>query len=72
MMVQRMVRKNFLKSGEQWHRLRRELVESLLLEVAENCRDVAVRDMVEMGWWLGYVILVVFSKMILNDSMMTA
>jgi len=57
-----------------WHRLRGEMMESVLLEVVMNCRDVALRDVVSgrggMGWQLASVILVVFSNR--NDSMMTA
>jgi len=49
-----------------WHRLPREAVESLSLEVLKKCGDVALRDMVS-GHGLGsdLVILEVFSN--LND-----
>ena len=30
----------------QWHRLPREVVDSLSLEVLKNCGDVALRDVV--------------------------
>ena len=29
-----------------WHRLHEEMMESVLLEVIMNCRDVALRDVV--------------------------
>ena len=60
------IRKHFFSEGVvvQWHRLPREVVDSLSLEVLKNCRDVALRDVVsehgggELG--LGFMILVVF------------
>ena len=55
----------------QWHRLHREVVESLSLEVFQSRVDVALRTwsvgMVGMGWRLDQVILEVFSS--LNDSL---
>ena len=54
----------------QWHRLYREVVQSLSLEVFQSRVDVALRTrsmgMVGMRWQLDQVILVVFSN--LNDS----
>ena len=40
------IRKNFISEGAvlQWHRLRREVVESQSLEVFKNRVDVALRD----------------------------
>ena len=60
------IRKHFFSEGVvvQWHRLPREVVDSLSLEVLKNCGDVALRDVVsehgggELG--LGFMILVVF------------
>ena len=42
------IRKNFFlkRAVLQWHRLPREVVESLSLEVLKNCVDVALRDVV--------------------------
>lgn len=39
----------------------REVVESPSLELFKNHEDVALRDVVEMGWWLDLIILEVFS-----------
>jgi len=48
----------------QWHRLPREGVESLSLEVLKNRGDVALRDMVSghsgVGLGLDWMILVLF------------
>ena len=42
------IRKYFLseRAVRQWHRLPREVVEALSLEVLKNCGDVALRDVV--------------------------
>ena len=56
------MRKNFFSEGavRQWHRLPREAVQSLSLEVLKNHVDVALRDVVSghggRGWWLDWVI----------------
>jgi len=47
------IRKNVFSEGMamHWHRLPREVMESLSLEVFKNCGGVALRDMVSgMGW----------------------
>ena len=55
----------------QWHRLPREVVESLSLEMFRSRVDVALRAMGSghgvMGCWLDWVILKVFSN--LNGSL---
>lgn len=44
------IRKNFSKiTLRQWHRVPREVVETLPLDVFKNCMDVALRDVVH--WW---------------------
>jgi len=62
------IRKKF--SGRavlQWHRLHREVVESLSLEVFQSHVDVALRmwsvGTVGMGRWLDRVILAFFSNL---------
>ena len=42
------IRKYFIseRAVRQWHRLPREVVEALSLEVLKNCGDVALRDVV--------------------------
>ena len=53
-----------------WHRLHREVVESPSLEVLKSHVDMALTDVVSGhggdGWWLDWMIPVVFSN--LNDS----
>jgi len=55
----------------QWHRLPREVVESLSLEVFRYHVDVALSEGGSgrggVGWWLDSMILEVFSNF--NDSM---
>ena len=41
------VTKNFVND---WNRLHREVVESPFLEVFKNCGDVALREVVGVGW----------------------
>ena len=56
-----------------WHRLPMEVVESPSLEVFKNRGDAALREMVcghgGMGWWLDWMILVIFSNLHKNKSM---
>jgi len=48
------IRKHFLsgRGVRQWHRPHREVVQSLSMEVFENCGDGALRDVVSgtVGW----------------------
>ena len=62
------IMKNFFSERAvlRWHRLHREVVQSPSLEVFQSRVDVALRTwsvgMVGVGWWLGQVILEVFSN----------
>ena len=55
--------------SRHWHRLPRQVVKSVSLEVLENCRYVPLRDSLYCGDGLGldYMILEIFSN--LNSSM---
>ena len=68
-----MKKSSFERVVMQWHRLPREVVGSLSLEVFKNCVDVALRDMVSGhggdGLEVRLVVLWVLSN--LNDSMLT-
>ena len=65
-------KKSSKRAVGHWHRLPREVMESMFLEVFKNCGDVAPGDMVQRavlvaGGWLDQMILVDFFN--LNDSM---